>query len=216
MPRRRSANAFVEETPIKATRERIIEVAAQLFTKQGYEGTTMRQIAAAAGVSKPGLYHHFASKEELCSAFAESLHHEALSFMRDAARPDLAPRERLQAFVRAYVHYQLGDPTRATRFGFYQITAALSEEHRQQISRIEREYARFVRQILEDGLEDGSFANIDPAFTAIVICTACEYVFVWLTKDGLWSTDEIASRYAELMTALASGDVAASNVRLTR
>ncbi len=48
-----------------ALRERILDEATGLFTRHGYHGVAMRQIATAAAVSKPGLYYHFADKERL-------------------------------------------------------------------------------------------------------------------------------------------------------
>ncbi len=46
-------------------REHILARAAELFARQGYTGTTMNQVAAACGVTKPTLYHYFADKQSL-------------------------------------------------------------------------------------------------------------------------------------------------------
>lgn len=46
-------------------RQRILEVAAELFAKQGYAGTSVRHIAAELGIANPSLYYHFKSKEEM-------------------------------------------------------------------------------------------------------------------------------------------------------
>jgi AcrR family transcriptional regulator len=54
---------MTNETP--AVRERILEQAALLFVEHGYHGLSMREIAEAVGVSKAGLYYHFADKEQL-------------------------------------------------------------------------------------------------------------------------------------------------------
>ena len=51
--------------PAGERRVQIEDVAARLFAQQGYEATTMDEIAAAVGVTKPVLYRHFASKKEL-------------------------------------------------------------------------------------------------------------------------------------------------------
>ena len=47
------------------TREQILDAALSLFLQQGYNGTSMRQIAAEAGIALGGIYNHFPSKEEL-------------------------------------------------------------------------------------------------------------------------------------------------------
>src|SRR5262245_13927619 len=53
------------------TRERILAVAMELFTDQGYEATSLRQISERLGVTKAALYYHFQSKEELFAALLE-------------------------------------------------------------------------------------------------------------------------------------------------
>ena len=50
------------------TRERILEISAELFSEQGYDGTSLRQIADRMGFTKAALYYHFQSKEEIIRA----------------------------------------------------------------------------------------------------------------------------------------------------
>ena len=47
------------------TRERILTVANELFTEQGYEGTSLREISDRLGITKAALYYHFRSKDEI-------------------------------------------------------------------------------------------------------------------------------------------------------
>lgn len=54
--------------PPETVRETIIVAAAELIVANGYDGVAMREIAAAAGISKPGLYYHFRDKEDLLEA----------------------------------------------------------------------------------------------------------------------------------------------------
>lgn len=48
-----------------ATRDRILEAARELFSAHTYRASTMREIAVRLGITKPSLYHHFASKSEI-------------------------------------------------------------------------------------------------------------------------------------------------------
>jgi AcrR family transcriptional regulator len=52
-------------------RSKIIETAMELFVAQGYDGISMREIAAACGLSKPGLYYYFTDKQALFLAILE-------------------------------------------------------------------------------------------------------------------------------------------------
>jgi AcrR family transcriptional regulator len=59
---------FLDYLPSEGTRLQIIQAAHQLFVRQGYHGTSMRQIAAEAGIALSGIYNHFSSKQEIFQA----------------------------------------------------------------------------------------------------------------------------------------------------
>ncbi len=56
------------------TRQRILDVALELFTEQGYDGTSLREISERLGVTKAALYYHFTSKEDILLALHMRLH----------------------------------------------------------------------------------------------------------------------------------------------
>jgi len=83
------------------TRERIKQVALELFTEQGYEGTSLREIAERLGVTKAALYYHFKSKEEIVHAFVEdrlAATEQMIEWVRDQPPGEATRRE----FVRRY------------------------------------------------------------------------------------------------------------------
>src|SRR3954452_6647407 len=74
----------------------IARVAARLFATQGYEGTSVRTIVEAAGVTKPTLYYHFGSKEGLAQALLTS----PMSLLDETLRSILgARRDPVEALV---------------------------------------------------------------------------------------------------------------------
>ena len=77
-----------EDAPPEAasTRERILDVALDLFTEQGFDGTSLREISERLGVTKAALYYHFASKDDILMALHMRLHEfgkDALSQMTE-------------------------------------------------------------------------------------------------------------------------------------
>lgn len=84
-----------------ATREKILEVARGLFAAQGFEGTTTRDIAAAAGIATGTMFNYFSSKEAIVASLAA----EALVGLRGSVGPgegeDSTFEEDLFAFVAA-------------------------------------------------------------------------------------------------------------------
>jgi AcrR family transcriptional regulator len=57
-----------------STREKILDVALDLFTDQGFDSTSMREIAERLHITKPSIYYHFASKEDILMALHVRLH----------------------------------------------------------------------------------------------------------------------------------------------
>lgn len=88
------ATAKAEET-----RERIVDAALLLFRDQGFDETTMRDIAAAAGVATGAAYYYFRSKEELVMAFYVRTAEEALELLPGLMARSSDLRKRLRSVI---------------------------------------------------------------------------------------------------------------------
>ena len=64
--------------PAPARREQLLAVGLEVFAHQGFHGTSMNEVAEAAGVTKPVLYQHFASKRELYLALLDDVGRQLL------------------------------------------------------------------------------------------------------------------------------------------
>ncbi len=92
-------------------RDDILEAASRLFFEQGgAEGMTMRAVAAAAGVSPPAVYLHFADKDELIFAVCQGLFIRLDEAVEGAATGIDDPIEAMKARARAYVRFGLDHP----------------------------------------------------------------------------------------------------------
>lgn len=87
-------------TKSERTRARILDAALQLFVADGYEATTMRRIAAAAGVSLGSAYYYFESKEHLIQGFYDRTHEEHHA----ACEPILRTGKTLAVRLRGVLH----------------------------------------------------------------------------------------------------------------
>ena len=83
-------------------RAAILDAAKRLFVEQGYDGVSMDQIAAAAGVSKLTVYSHFGDKETLFAAAARAYCEQRLPPELFEPNPDTPLRERLLEIARAF------------------------------------------------------------------------------------------------------------------
>jgi AcrR family transcriptional regulator len=82
------------------TRAQILDVALELFRERGYEETTMRAIAEAAGVAVGNAYYYFRSKEHLVQAFYERTHEDHLEASREILARERSFRARLLGVMR--------------------------------------------------------------------------------------------------------------------
>lgn len=86
---------------LEARREQLVEVGVELIATRSWDALTMNEIAAAAEVSKPLLYHYFSTKNDLYIAAVRS----AAEQLSEATKPDptLAPRARLRRALEVHV-----------------------------------------------------------------------------------------------------------------
>jgi len=89
----------IKTIPKRKTREEILELSVPLFAQRGYDGVSMRDIAAAVGLTQAALYYHFTDKDQL---YLDTVAHEFRE--REAALKDMLagigpPLERLERFV---------------------------------------------------------------------------------------------------------------------
>ncbi|MBR9908736.1 MAG: TetR/AcrR family transcriptional regulator [Gammaproteobacteria bacterium] len=82
-----------------SSRDTILDVSVQLFAKHGFEGVKMRQIAQAAKVTLPAIYHHFGNKEELYKAVESAMYAPHAQSLLQAMLANDQPEKRLRAFI---------------------------------------------------------------------------------------------------------------------
>jgi AcrR family transcriptional regulator len=90
--------------PAAERRELIIEAAGRAFGDRGYEGARLDEIAGAAGVTKPILYRHFDSKQELYLALLDR-HRDDLPTFGERMPTEGSPSERLRAVLELWLDY---------------------------------------------------------------------------------------------------------------
>jgi len=81
------------------TKQRILDVARDLFTSQGVQRTSLQDIADRLGITKPALYYHFPSREDLVRSIVQPLLDDGEKFLLDQeARGDAPVRELIEGF----------------------------------------------------------------------------------------------------------------------
>ncbi|WP_433476089.1 TetR/AcrR family transcriptional regulator [Spirillospora sp. CA-142024] len=97
------------------TREQIRRVALELFAEQGYEKTSLREIAERLEVTKAALYYHFKTKEDIVASLFEDFHAEAEELLEWSRGQEPTPASRRE-FVRRYAEIIQGPGREMLRF----------------------------------------------------------------------------------------------------
>src|SRR2546422_11308555 len=88
-------------------RNRIYEVAAEVFHRKGYDNTSMSDVAMAAGLTKAGLYHHVSSKESLLYTVLDSGLDLTESYVMKPLEPIADPLDRLKTMIELHLRLVL-------------------------------------------------------------------------------------------------------------
>ncbi|MGH2759631.1 MAG: TetR/AcrR family transcriptional regulator [Actinomycetota bacterium] len=104
-------SSAVGKAPASDSRERIIDVAEDLFSRSGYGGTALADVAQGAGLSKASLFHHFASKAQLyCAVMERILTNLETQLTRALARGG-RPTERLDRWIDTVLDVLAANPS---------------------------------------------------------------------------------------------------------
>ena len=177
-------------------REAVLKTAAQLFCVQGFHKTTLADIARRLHITKPAIYHYFASKDEILVACVR----EALAAVEGefeiASRQGANGRGRLEHFMTWYAENM------TSVFGMCLVRIAdqdLEPETREELLAAKTVVDRRVRQLLEASLEDGSIVCHNARLAAFTIAGALNWVGHWYKPGGPLTPREVAQNVVGLL-----------------
>jgi TetR/AcrR family transcriptional regulator len=175
--------------------EEILFQAARLFGRQGVAATTTRQIAAAAGLRQPSLFHWFPTKDAIVEALLESSIGATLAYAERVAREPQPAALRLFRVLRFDARHLCASP--------YDLTAVvLSPES--WVRRYERFWKRrdrlieIVGELIAAGMREGALVEIDRALATRIVFGMDEGVLTWFERGGHWSPDAVGDALAGL------------------
>lgn len=172
----------------------LIAAAVDVMAIHGYHGTSVRDIAAAAGTSPAILYHHFSSKQALLVTILDRGMDALIAATEDAL--DTAghdPADRLTAIVGVHVRMHLS-AQRESLLGNSELRS-LEPGARALIVAKRDVQQRLFDRVVRDGVRRGVFHTRFPGDAARMITTACTAVAAWYRPDGPLRAQTIVDRY---------------------
>lgn len=183
------------------TQAAIREAATQLIARHGYDGVSMRQLAAEVGVQAAALYRYFPTKEALLFTLMHE-HMAALIASWEKVRPVADdPRARLIAYTGNHIEFHVAR-RHSTHVSNMELRS-LSKENLTAILKLRTAYEKQLRQILRDGAEQGFFDIEDTTLTAMAIIQMITGVIVWFRPDERLTVAEVVRKYQGMVMRLA-------------
>ncbi|WP_142249166.1 TetR/AcrR family transcriptional regulator [Bradyrhizobium sp. UNPF46] len=186
----------------------ILAEAGRLFASKGFEGTSMRDIALACGISKSLLYHHFSNKDEIYARVAVGSTLELYLFVRDRI-PDGPPSQKIRAFMVATAEY-----FRRYRWAWIASTTAFWNDpdrsrHKERLTRRDR-FENFLRGLIQEAIDAGEIRKVDVPMTGRLILSSLNWMHRWYNPNKSATPEQIAEIFFDMIfNGLRSGELVA-------
>jgi AcrR family transcriptional regulator len=158
-------------------RAQITALAAELFDQYGYASVTMEQLALAAGIAKPTLYHYFRAKDEILQGIHEAFIGLLLDRQEERMRLQLSPSDLLLGAMSDI--FALMETHRGHVRVFFEHHRELPDAVRAEIRRKRDRYEQLIRDAVVDGILAGTFREVDPDTATLALFGVCNWAYQW-------------------------------------
>lgn len=171
-------------------RGQIIRESARLFREKGYDGTSVRDIAAATGLQSGSWVYHFRTKQEILAAVMEEGLQQALERIEAIGREGLAPREHFRELLRTHLDTLLGPGQDFIPVLLYE-WRSLEPEARPRIIALQRRYEAAWDGVIDELQQSGEWAQ--PTSTdRLLMFGALNWIAHWYRSDGPLDVSQLA------------------------
>ncbi|MBU2663762.1 TetR/AcrR family transcriptional regulator [Actinoplanes bogorensis] len=180
---------------------RILDAALHAFYEHGYHGTTTRDLARRSGLSVPGVYHYYPSKQDILFDLMNVIIDELLERSRQAlASAGTGPRAQFDALVESLLRFHMYRRTGAT------VSTAelrsLEPANRERYVAKRDEQQRMLDQVILDGVREGIFSTPYPKDASRAIASLCVGVASWYRPDGSLPVEALLERYLSIARSI--------------
>lgn len=195
-------SADEKERERREKREAVLRAAVRCFNDKGFHATSLDDVANALSVTKPTIYHYFASKDEILFECVR----RGLESIRDAAEAvEGRAGGGLQRLRRLMLDYAV---IMTMDFGMCVTRTAdheLSTESQVKFRALKREIDDTVRRVVERGMADGTIAKGDPRLVTFTLTGALNWIARWYDPGGALTPQQVAEgTVATLVAGLAA------------
>jgi AcrR family transcriptional regulator len=186
-------------------KEQVRNKAIQLMKFHGFNGLTMRLLAKELGIEAASIYNHIDSKDELLENVCFDLAKKFEFAVLEVNDIYFNASEKLALLIKSHVEILCSDLDASSVF--IHDWHYLNDIPRQNFLEKRRIYEQEIRKIIQLGIEEGDFDEIDTKFAVITLLSALNATVEWYNPEGDLSPSEVAERlYQFIVKALKKPD----------
>lgn len=170
------------EEEIHNRRVEISQAAVRLILEKGFQETSMREIAQAAGMGKSSLYDYFRTKDEILIFVLEEKTAELNERARAIANLNLPPDERLRRIEQMHLQFMQENQNLFSRLSFQ--AQRLKVENQKRIQKGRYAFQDMVAEIIQEGIDQGIFRAVNPLNSARLLVNSIVSVLYTTRPTG--------------------------------
>src|SRR5712692_1293638 len=182
-------------TRATAKRGEVVTKAAELFDAAGYHNTGVADIAAAAGISKPTLYHYFAGKDEILFWIHEEFMDELIARQEKRTRISMPPSASILELMADMLEMT---ETRPGVRVFHEHLRELRDDQQQLVRDKRQRYQNLVEDVIREGVASGELRALDPRLATLALFGMVNWAYQWFRPDGPLGSREIAYFFCDI------------------
>lgn len=177
-------------------REAVLRAAVRMFNAQGFHATSLDDVAASLGISKPTIYHYLGNKDQvLLECVTRGVVQMSEAAQEARAQPG-SGLDRLRYFLVGYSRITMDDFGRCViRTAEEALTTASATRFRA----LKREIDGAMRGLLTEGMADGSITPLDVKIAAFTLAGALNWPARWHRADGELSAENLAEQMVDIL-----------------
>jgi AcrR family transcriptional regulator len=172
-------------------RGQLLRESARLFREQGYDATSVRDIAAATGLQSGSWVYHFKTKQDILAAVMEQGLQQALERIEAIAREELPPREHFRALVRTHLDTLLGPGQDFIPVLLYD-WRSLDKPGRQRVIALQKRYEQVWADVILELQRSGEWA-MPTSIDRLLMFGALNWIVQWYRPRGPLNVAEIVA-----------------------
>jgi len=178
-------------------RNRVYEVAAEVFHRKGYDNTSMSDVATAAGLTKAGLYHHISSKESLLFTILDYGLDLTEANVVEPLKKIEDPLERLMLMIELHLKLVL-EQRNLEVTGLLHECKTLSDSDRVKLNRRKKKYVQMTTKLIDGVTKKYNVKDVDSKVAAFALLGMLNWTYQWYKSSGSHRCDEIVKSFQQL------------------